>query len=269
MTARDDLYAALEKARQYAADALATPGTPFPTWRVIITDSESPDGIAPVCTAPGSLHMIDSPDDPVRDEGGVYDCCPWPQIETWSVPLAAYLVALLNADVPSQPTRADVLREAEARLRARAGELSDLADERMSRALEERAQEWHDAANTVAALAAEPTPQPENGPEPEASLDRLAAWMRRSQHWRGDRLVSERTIGQREIRHLTGIPLTKPAEHEYQFCGADLGRMEWPFTCYRRVAHDGPCGPVPDEDLPPRPEAVVPAPGTPTGGDTA
>lgn len=30
---------------------------------------------------------------------------------------------------------------------------------------------------------------------------------------------------------------------EYLFCGADLGRDEPPYTCNRRVAHDGACGP--------------------------
>lgn len=32
------------------------------------------------------------------DPDGVYDCCPTPQIETDSAPMAAYLVELLNAD---------------------------------------------------------------------------------------------------------------------------------------------------------------------------
>lgn len=74
-------------------------GEPFPQWRVIATDSESPTGVALVCTADTEWHTIyDHPDGPVRDEGGVYDCCPWPQFDTYSPAMAAYLVALLNAD---------------------------------------------------------------------------------------------------------------------------------------------------------------------------
>ncbi|WP_327725770.1 hypothetical protein [Streptomyces europaeiscabiei] len=76
-----------------------------PMWRVIITDSESPTGIAPVCTAErgDALHMIlDYPGGPIRDEEGVYDCCPWPQFDTYSTILAAYLVELLNADTEAE-----------------------------------------------------------------------------------------------------------------------------------------------------------------------
>jgi hypothetical protein len=72
------------------------PGT---QWRVITTDSESLTGLAPVCTADRRFHEIpDYPGGPKYDDEGVYDCCPWPQIETYSVDVAAYLVALLNAD---------------------------------------------------------------------------------------------------------------------------------------------------------------------------
>ncbi|MGW1015646.1 hypothetical protein [Streptomyces niveus] len=95
-----DLNAVLTKARNNAAAMLASDsGEPF-AWRVIITDTESPTGFAPVCHTPTSdaLHMIhDYPGGPIRDEDGVYDCCPWPQVETFSEPLAAYVVALLNA----------------------------------------------------------------------------------------------------------------------------------------------------------------------------
>ncbi|MEU8760705.1 hypothetical protein [Streptomyces sp. NPDC048659] len=94
--------------------------------------------------------------------------------------------------------------------------------------------------------------------ELEAGLIRLASRMRRGQHWRDGRVVSEQTITQREIRHLVGLPLTPPTEDEYQYCGADLGRTEFPFTCYRRVAHSGPCGPAHD----------APAP-RPSGGELA
>ena len=53
---------------------------------------------------------------------------------------------------------AEVLREAVAKLRERAEELSELAEEKMSRALEERAQEWHDAVELVGRMAEQPTP---------------------------------------------------------------------------------------------------------------
>jgi hypothetical protein len=82
-------------------------GKPRPMWRVVITDSESPTGLAPVCTGESSdaLHMIDDyPGGPTRDEDGVYDCCPWPQIETNSTAMAAYLVELLNADTREEAT---------------------------------------------------------------------------------------------------------------------------------------------------------------------
>lgn len=67
-------------------------------WRVIATDSESLTGIAPVCTAGGGLHVIaDYPGGPIRDEEGIYDCCPAPQVETYSAAVAEQLVTLLNA----------------------------------------------------------------------------------------------------------------------------------------------------------------------------
>ncbi|MGW0584746.1 hypothetical protein ACWD25_54745 [Streptomyces sp. NPDC002920] len=97
------LDAGLAKARSAAAEILRQDtGTGHPKWRLILTDSESLTGLAPVCTGDRSdaLHQIpDYPGGPIRDEDGVYDCCPWPQIETCSEPVAAYLVELLNADV--------------------------------------------------------------------------------------------------------------------------------------------------------------------------
>lgn len=39
-----------------------------------------------------------------------------------------------------------------------------------------------------------------------------------------------------------------PSDGEYLFCGAALGTIEPPFTCERRVAHDGPCSPDRDQD---------------------
>jgi hypothetical protein len=83
------------------ARAAARADQPAPLWRVVITDSESPTGLAPVCSGERSdaLHMIDDyPGGPQRDEDGVYDCCPRPQIETYSTVWAEYLVELLNAD---------------------------------------------------------------------------------------------------------------------------------------------------------------------------
>jgi acyl-CoA reductase-like NAD-dependent aldehyde dehydrogenase len=53
---------------------------------------------------------------------------------------------------------AEVLNQAVAKLRERAGELSELAEEKMSRALEERAQEWHEAADLVRRLADQTAP---------------------------------------------------------------------------------------------------------------
>lgn len=44
-----------------------------------------------------------------------------------------------------------------------------------------------------------------------------------------------------ESQHLAEQAAVKA--DEYRYCGADLGRSEFPFTCYRRVAHEGPCGP--------------------------
>ena len=92
----------LAKARAAALnDIKLTDDQPAPTWRLIHTDSESPTGLAPVCTGERSnaIHMIDDyPGGPQRDEDGVYDCCPYPQIETYSTVWAEYLVELLNAD---------------------------------------------------------------------------------------------------------------------------------------------------------------------------
>lgn len=100
----------LTKARTTVLAALARDGvaTP-PRWRTVITDSESPTGVAPVCTGEQSdaLHVIhDYPGGPIRDEDGVYDCCPWPQFDTYSADTAAYLVALLNADAEGQAATA-------------------------------------------------------------------------------------------------------------------------------------------------------------------
>ncbi|MEU1919293.1 hypothetical protein ABZ742_03870 [Streptomyces albogriseolus] len=90
----------LAEARAGAAEILKQDtGVDFPKWRLIATDSESLTGLAPVCTADRRFHEIaDYPGGPKYDDEGVYDCCPWPQIETYSTAVAAYLVELLNAD---------------------------------------------------------------------------------------------------------------------------------------------------------------------------
>lgn len=80
--------------------------------------------------------------------------------------------------------------------------------------------------------------------ELRTALNRLATAMRQGQHWRGNRLVSERTFSQAEIRHLTGIPLTPHTEP--RLCGADLGATIYPFNCQREYLHHGICSPYPD-----------------------
>lgn len=39
-----------------------------------------------------------------------------------------------------------------------------------------------------------------------------------------------------------------PSSGEYLYCGAGLGRTEYPYKCQRRVAHHGPCSPRRDQD---------------------
>jgi hypothetical protein len=99
----------LAKARAAVAPLIAHDTGDRPRWRIVHTDSESPSGVALTCTGENSdaLHMIDDyPGGPIRDEEGVYDCCPWPQFETYSPVLAAYLVELLNADAEEKATDA-------------------------------------------------------------------------------------------------------------------------------------------------------------------
>ncbi|MGA5489605.1 hypothetical protein ACPCK1_17835 [Streptomyces pseudogriseolus] len=93
----------LAEAREAAADMFEVEvGERRPMWRVIYTDSESPTGVALVCTAEGAddeHHVIDDGSGgSTRDDQGVYDCCPSTQFETYSTVLAAYVVEVLNAD---------------------------------------------------------------------------------------------------------------------------------------------------------------------------
>lgn len=73
-------------------------------WRVIVTDSEGPTGIAPVCP---------DQDDPKRGHASpfdgepsaadwVFDCCPQPHIECHSATVAAEVVRMLN-DANAEP----------------------------------------------------------------------------------------------------------------------------------------------------------------------
>lgn len=65
------------------------------TWRVILTDSESLTGVAPVCPQPDVHAMMHGqpPDDP-----WVYDeCCVGPHIECWSERWAQEIAAALTA----------------------------------------------------------------------------------------------------------------------------------------------------------------------------
>lgn len=72
------------------------------TWRVIDTDSESPSGVAPICpqqNTKGGMHdrrQWDKDFPTEFDDQGVYDCCPGPHLECWSVPYAAQVAALLT-----------------------------------------------------------------------------------------------------------------------------------------------------------------------------
>lgn len=56
-------------------------------WRVIVTDTEGPTGVAPECD---SAHHSED------DRAGVYDCCPGPHLELWSDAWAAEVAALLT-----------------------------------------------------------------------------------------------------------------------------------------------------------------------------
>jgi hypothetical protein len=67
-------------------------------WRVIITDSESATGVAPVCEQQDDVTKHSSGDGfgVTVDPHGVYDCCPQPHIETWWEDGAKRLAELLT-----------------------------------------------------------------------------------------------------------------------------------------------------------------------------
>lgn len=53
-------------------------------------------------------------------------------------------------------------------------------------------------------------------------------------------------------RHAEGCPaLPAPGapDIEYRFCGADLGHDEYPYTCNRRIAHQGMCSDEMDAEV--------------------
>lgn len=60
-------------------------------WRVVMTDSESLSGVAPVCE---TVHEVNDDGEPLS--AWVYDCCPWPQLELWSEVDARRVVEILN-----------------------------------------------------------------------------------------------------------------------------------------------------------------------------
>jgi len=68
-------------------------------WRLILTDTESLDGVAPVCVDP--THPSDE-DGPLTEL--VYDCCPQPWLECGSQSIADHVVRALNAAVPATIT---------------------------------------------------------------------------------------------------------------------------------------------------------------------
>lgn len=93
----------LAQARKAAREFLAEQtGERRPMWRAVRTFHDAVTGVAPVCTSERSDALHATHDyrlgEPLRDEQGVYACCPLPIIETDSAPMAAYLVELLNAD---------------------------------------------------------------------------------------------------------------------------------------------------------------------------
>lgn len=69
-------------------------------WRVIITDTESMTGVAPVCPEqadPEGRHRILDEHADLQSEHGVFDCCPHPHIECWSEGVAQVMAESLTA----------------------------------------------------------------------------------------------------------------------------------------------------------------------------
>ncbi|MGW8379208.1 hypothetical protein [Streptomyces sp. ODS28] len=64
-------------------------------WRLVSLDYQP--GVALVCESPEHGRLYEGTPHEVRDEEGVYDCCPWPQLEVGTPALAHYLLTLLNA----------------------------------------------------------------------------------------------------------------------------------------------------------------------------
>jgi hypothetical protein len=118
-------------------------------------------------------------------------------------------------------TRAGVLREASAAYRRtlmaeyRAEVLNEAADEliRIADETEAKVAEHYGAASGI-------------GPGSAEMVREAARTVRRMAESAGQ-------VGSRDT--------------EYRSCGADLGRDEPPFTCNRRIGHDGPCGPDRDD----------------------
>jgi hypothetical protein len=65
------------------------------TWRLIITDSESQSGVAPICNLP-DVHAMMRGGHP-GDFDVFAECCPGPHLECNSPQGARQLLAVLNA----------------------------------------------------------------------------------------------------------------------------------------------------------------------------
>jgi hypothetical protein len=73
-------------------------------WRVIITDTESMTGVAPVCEDPSHAEHASAAGYDAGDAApdAVFDCCPHPHIETWNE-RTARVVAVSLTDTESEP----------------------------------------------------------------------------------------------------------------------------------------------------------------------
>ena len=76
---------------------------PEPTetkWRVIITDTETPSGVAPICPGSATLGPANPHwNDQTRylDLMGVWDCCPGPHLQCINESDAVMLATMLNS----------------------------------------------------------------------------------------------------------------------------------------------------------------------------